>query len=168
MSTIPQPSPLPEGQHAITGKDLLDEITDLRALVRGQKPVCATQNCVAAIPQQAPPLDDVRLVAARQALAELPDVDDNERPDFWLGRLRVHLEVLTAAWPTGVPGGLDPGQREVLGQALADALEYRTPTGACEDCDVRPEGLCTDHAADLDLTDAYIALARELGIEVPR
>ena len=27
-------------------------------------------------------------------------------------------------------------------------------------------GLCDDHGADLDLTDAYIALGRELGIEV--
>ena len=62
---------------------------------------------------------------------------------------------------------LDGGQREVLGQALADALEYRT-FGSCKDCDVRPEGLCNDHAADLDLTDAYIALASYLGIEVPR
>ena len=53
----------------------------------------------------------------------------------------------------------------VLSQVFADAIEYRMP-GSCEECDVRPEGLCNDHAADLDLTDAYIALARELGIEI--
>jgi len=31
-----------------------------------------------------------------------------------------------------------------------------------------PAWLCNDHAADLDLTDAYLALARELGIERER
>ena len=107
------------------------------------------------IPHPAPPLEDVRAVAARQALAEMPGADDNDRPYLCIG----HLQVLWSA----VLGGL----REVLGQALADALEYRT-VGSCKDCDVRPEGLCNDHAADLDLTDASIALARDLGIEVPR
>ncbi len=31
-----------------------------------------------------------------------------------------------------------------------------------------PAWLCNDHAADLDLTDAYLALACELGIEMER
>ena len=121
------------------------------------------------IPHTAPPLDDYRVTAARRALAELPEADDNERPYFWIGRLKTSLLALADGWPSGVPGGPDSGQREVLGQALADALDHRTPSGDCADCDVRPEGgLCNDHAADLDLTDAYIALARELGIEVDR
>ena len=55
-----------------------------------------------------------------------------------------------------------------LGQALADAIEHRTPRGQCSDCEIHPAWLCDDHAADLDLTDAYLALARELGIEVAR
>ena len=59
-------------------------------------------------------------------------------------------------------------QLEVLGQALADATDWRTPTGLCPDCDASPDGLCNDHAADLNLTDAYIELAGELGIEVQR
>lgn len=120
----------------------------------------------ATIPHPAPPLDDVRVSAARQALAELPEAEDNERPCFWIGRLKAALQALVTSWPSGVPGGLDYGQREVLGQALADALEYRMPSADCDECEVRPEGLCNDHAADLDLTDAYLALARELGIEV--
>jgi hypothetical protein len=120
------------------------------------------------ISHPAPPLEDVRVVAARKALAELPDAEDNERPYFWVGRMKKSLTALLAAWPPGARGGLDNGQREVLGQALADAIERRTPEGFCAKCEARPEGLCNDCSADLDLTDAYLALGRELGIEVPQ
>jgi hypothetical protein len=61
-----------------------------------------------------------------------------------------------------------PGQAETLGLALADAIAYRTPEGFCRDCEESPSALCDDHAADLDRTDAYLVLARELGIEVER
>ncbi len=48
----------------------------------------------------------------------------------------------------------------------------RSPTatraGACPDCEAHPAGLCGGHAKDLDRTDAYLALARVLGIEVDR
>jgi len=40
------------------------------------------------IPYPAPPLDDVRVVAARQAQTELPDASDNEEPSFWISRLK--------------------------------------------------------------------------------
>ena len=63
---------------------------------------------------------------------------------------------------------LDDGQREVLTQALADAITYRDPTGLCTGCEDSPAGICDAHAADLDLTDAYLHLAAELGIEVDR
>lgn len=63
--------------------------------------------------------------------------------------------------------GLSAEQRMVLGQVLADALEYRMPSGDCEDCEAHPAGLCSDHAADLDRTDDYLHVARELAIEVP-
>jgi hypothetical protein len=58
---------------------------------------------------------------------------------------------------------LSADQREALGQALADALRCRTPDGECTGCDEHSAWLCNDHAVDLDLNDAYLALARELG-----
>jgi hypothetical protein len=108
-------------------------------------------------------LEDVHLTTARKTLAELPDASANDEPYFWIGRLSAALADLVAV---AAPGGMDAGQREVLGQALADAIAHRTPSGDCEECDTRPEGLCNEHAADLDLTDAYLALGRQLGIEV--
>jgi hypothetical protein len=63
---------------------------------------------------------------------------------------------------------LTPDQRVVLRQVLADAIAYREPAGACIDCDASPVSLCDDHAGDLDRTDAYLALAGSLGIEVER
>jgi hypothetical protein len=42
---------------------------------------------------------------------------------------------------------LSADQREVPGQALADALRYRTPDGECAGCDERPAWLRDDHAA---------------------
>jgi hypothetical protein len=57
-------------------------------------------------------------------------------------------------------------RREVLAAVIADAISYRTPEGHCADCQAEEGGLCYDHAADLDRTDDYLQLARELGIEV--
>jgi hypothetical protein len=60
--------------------------------------------------------------------------------------------------------------RGTIGQALTDAVSYRTDgaSGPCTDCDVHPAGLCDDHTIDVVLIDAYVAYARDLGIEVPR
>ena len=63
---------------------------------------------------------------------------------------------------------LDAQQCEVLAQALADAITFRDPAGFCPRCEATPAALCDDHSADLHLTDAYLALARELGIKVDR
>jgi hypothetical protein len=63
---------------------------------------------------------------------------------------------------------LTAGNEAVLEQALADAVAYRYPAGACPLCDQHPAGLCEDHADDLDRTDAYLALARDLGLEMDR
>ena len=63
---------------------------------------------------------------------------------------------------------LSSEQREILAQALADAVQYRDPGGLCAGCETSPAGLCDDHADELDKTDAYLALADALGIEVER
>ena len=114
------------------------------------------------IPHTSPPIENIYLTAARKVLAEVAAADDTDTPWYWIGRLRVVLQSLA---DVASPGGMDTGQREVFASALADAIKHRTP-GICEECDVRPEGLCDGHAADLDLTDAYIALGCELGIQV--
>lgn len=120
------------------------------------------------IPQPPQQLGDVRVILARRALAELPGAEDNERPYFWLGRLRAALEALLTGWPSGAPGGLDNGQREVLGQALADAIEHRTPPDWCADCVDSGEAYCCEHRADMSLCEAYVHLAAELGLDVAK
>ena len=75
-------------------------------------------------PTPSPPLEDIHLTAARKVLAELPAADDTDTPWYWIGRLRVALQSLA---DVAAPGGMDTGQREVLAQALADAIAYRTP-----------------------------------------
>ncbi len=62
---------------------------------------------------------------------------------------------------------LGEAQRELLGEVFADALEQRMPDAWCADCEMHPAGLCEAHGVDLDKTDAYLALAAQLGIEVP-
>lgn len=63
---------------------------------------------------------------------------------------------------------LTASQSDCFTDMLADAISYREPAGQCNDCDEHPASLCGEHAADLDRTDAYLALARDLGIGVPR
>jgi hypothetical protein len=57
-------------------------------------------------------------------------------------------------------------QRELLRQALADAVYYRDPPMECSACEVR-DGLCDQCAAELARARAYLGLGRELGVEVP-
>jgi hypothetical protein len=77
-----------------------------------------------------------------------------------------HAAVIGWVVPPG--RGLSPAGLGVLAQALADAVSHRDPSGFCADCERHPAGLCYDHAADLDTADAYLALARGLGIEADR
>lgn len=124
-----------------------------------------------AIAHTSPPPDDVRLVSARRVLAELPDVSNITNPWYWIGRLSASLAALAAGWPSGVPGGLSGEHREVLAAALADAAEYREARAGdsfCADCQADPSLLCSDHAADFDLSSAYVTLAAELELELSR
>lgn len=57
-----------------------------------------------------------------------------------------------------------PEQREVLRQALDDAVYYRDPPMECLACEAL-DGLCAECAAGLARARAYLALGRELGLE---
>jgi hypothetical protein len=57
-----------------------------------------------------------------------------------------------------------PEQREVLRQALEDAVYYRDPPAVCLACEAQ-DGLCPGCAAGLARARAYLALGRELGLE---
>jgi len=59
-----------------------------------------------------------------------------------------------------IPAGL----REVLCQALADAVSYRDPPLECLDCEQRDE-LCAVCSAGLAHARAYLALGRALGMD---
>jgi hypothetical protein len=59
-----------------------------------------------------------------------------------------------------------PGQREVLRQALADAVYYRDPPAQCAAC-AAMDDLCAGCAAGLARARAYLALGRDLGMDVP-
>jgi len=56
--------------------------------------------------------------------------------------------------------------RELLRQALADAVYYRDPPVHCQACEMLGR-LCDQCAAGLDRARAYLALGRELGIDSP-
>lgn len=58
---------------------------------------------------------------------------------------------------------LPAAQRDVLRQALADAVYYRDPPLYCHTCEAF-DGLCGQCAAGLSQALAYITLSRELGI----
>ena len=65
---------------------------------------------------------------------------------------------------------IQPGQRDLLAQALADAVYYRDPPLHCGACDAQqaPDALCRQCAATLARATAYLDLRRELGLETPR
>jgi hypothetical protein len=63
-------------------------------------------------------------------------------------------------------------QRDLLKQALADAVYYRDPPTDCETCPEpsnpydSPGDLCDECTARFARTSAYLKLARELGAPV--
>jgi len=67
----------------------------------------------------------------------------------------------TAGRSTAAP--LLPAQRDVLRQALSDAVFYRDPPLHCPACQT-PDRLCRRCAADLSQARAYLTLSRELEI----
>jgi hypothetical protein len=61
---------------------------------------------------------------------------------------------------------LPPGQRELLRQALADAVYYWDPPLHCRACEELDE-LCQECAAGLARARSYLALGRTLGLQEP-
>lgn len=59
---------------------------------------------------------------------------------------------------------IQPEQREVLAQALADAEYYRDPPLHCVACGPHDE-LCDHCAADLVRAQSYLSLSRTLGVQ---
>jgi hypothetical protein len=59
-----------------------------------------------------------------------------------------------------------PSQREILRQALADAIYYRDPPLHCTACP-SPDRLCDQCAAEHQRARVYLALSYELGLEAP-
>jgi hypothetical protein len=62
-----------------------------------------------------------------------------------------------------------PDQRDLLAQALADAVYYRDPPVQCPACEAQDNdgALCEDCAATLARATAYLHLGRALGLEAP-
>jgi hypothetical protein len=58
-----------------------------------------------------------------------------------------------------------PERREVLRQALADAIYYRDPPVSCPACPL-PDELCEECADGLARARKYLALSRALGLEM--
>ena len=63
---------------------------------------------------------------------------------------------------------LDGAQREVLRQALGDAVAWHEDSEPCGSCQYAAPALCAEHAEAVAQRDAYVKLARALGIEVQR
>jgi len=59
-----------------------------------------------------------------------------------------------------------PGQRDLLRQALADAVYYRDPPVQCRACEAL-DRLCDECTAGLARARAYLALGRDLGVDIP-
>jgi hypothetical protein len=65
---------------------------------------------------------------------------------------------------------LEPEQRELLRQALADAVFYRDPPVYCSACEVQQaeDALCEECAAGLARASAYLTLSTTLGMHEPQ
>jgi len=108
---------------------------------------------------------DQRLTAAREYLGYARQVKVADLPELALQRMAAELRR-----QLGQVLALLGEASEVLASALADAADYREQraTKPCATCEATASDICPDHEADFDLSDSYLALAAELGIEVQR
>ena len=122
-------------------------------MARNWTPIIAEPG--SGVPVTAPDPLDVAHAAAREHRNGLPE----PAPYLWRPGEEERARAVQARL-AAIRGQL------LIAQVFADAIEYRRPEGGCGDCLTDPGGLCDDHAADLGLTDAYIALAGDLGINL--
>jgi hypothetical protein len=108
--------------------------------------------------------DAARLAAIREVLAHF-DWEFHDR-QLALEEIERIAGAGTGSPPRELPAALSDAQREVLRQALGDAIAWATNDDWCHVCEQSPAGLCPDHQAELDRRDNYIKLSRELGIKV--
>lgn len=111
---------------------------------------------------------DQRLVSAREFLDAIRPYKVTSRPPSVLVREDAELRRMLGQVLDVIRESvsLTDDHLVTLSLALTDAIDWRTPAMACSNCDATESGLCSDHAGDVALVDRYLALARELGIEV--
>jgi len=113
---------------------------------------------------------DQRLTAAREYLGYARQVKVADLPHSALMRLAAELrrQLGQALDAVTENAPLTDAQREVLRQALHDAIAWHEDPEPCRSCEYQAPALCAEHAEAVAQRDAYIRLARELGIEVAR
>jgi hypothetical protein len=123
---------------------------------------------------QAPPDTAAELTALAAWIDE--QLGDETAKRQWVaesaaGRIRDITSQMGAADLARGGEPLTPEQRDALGLALSDAIDYREARAGdsfCVGCEASHSGLCFDHAADFDRAENYKALAAQLSIEVDR
>jgi hypothetical protein len=105
--------------------------------------------------------DDPRLIRARDALAAAVHPVDHLPPSVMARELAELRQVVT-----GLVDLVDE-HREILGQALADAVTLREPASECDDCRLAAGLWCHRHEADMEAVGAYGELGRAFGLDVP-
>jgi hypothetical protein len=80
------------------------------------------------------------------------------------------MEVSAMPHPAPLPGLNVREKRDLLAQALADAVFYRDPPANCTACEAQEtqssRELCTPCEESLARAMAYLELGRELGLDV--
>jgi hypothetical protein len=116
---------------------------------------------------------DIALFFEKQLACHAVDVDDvrdgrfgelHERERARHARVSTNVERDHLESDVRKVADLDEVAREILQQALADAVYYRDPPVYCPACEFQ-DALCEDCAAGLERARAYLTLSRTLGTQ---